>query len=52
MNYKRLLGFLLVLGVIILALVYYHKTTPSPYDSEAFFGAGLHAPIEGESKHI
>ena len=36
---KQLIIFLLVLAAMVGGMVYYHKSTPSPYNSPVFFGA-------------
>ena len=38
---KKLIIFLLVLGVLIAGMTYYHYVTPNPYDAEVFFGSDL-----------
>ncbi|MEC8907916.1 MULTISPECIES: hypothetical protein [Thalassolituus] len=35
---KQLIIFLLVIGAFVGAMSYYHVSTPSPFDGEAFFG--------------
>jgi hypothetical protein len=35
---KQLVIFLVVVTAIVVALAQYHVSTPSPFDSEAFFG--------------
>lgn len=35
---KQLIVFLLVLGLAVAGMVYYHLNTDSPFDGEAFFG--------------
>jgi hypothetical protein len=35
---KQLVIFLLVIGAFVGAMSYYHVSTPSPFDGEAFFG--------------
>lgn len=35
---KQLVIFLVVVTAIVVALTQYHVSTPSPFDSEAFFG--------------
>jgi len=38
MKHIPLLGFLLVVGVLVALMMYYHNNTESPFDSEVFFG--------------
>ncbi len=38
MENKQLVYLLIVLGILVAGMTYYHKTTPSPYDAKAFFG--------------
>ncbi len=35
---KQLIIFLLVMGVAVGGMVYYHLNTENPFDGEAFFG--------------
>lgn len=35
---RRLIIFVLLIGGLVAGMTYYHVNTPSPYNSEIFFG--------------
>ena len=41
---KQLIIFLLVMAAVVGGMVYYHKSTPSPYTSPVFFGEEARDP--------